>query len=169
MASCGVPARARGPTRATSGFRLSGLRDENKTSCPAHASSSPTVPPIFPDPMNPIFIGRVVWGVDCAAVVDVRAIARAVSNPRLRRGDVFVAIAGDSSAEPPATGQGNLRHAGLPRAHARGRPEHYLHVPVTTFTASTRTIGGRNTFGSPAAPPAAGGGCCTAPVTSTFL
>jgi hypothetical protein len=55
---------------------------------------------------------------------------------------------------------------------ARGRRGcAHLQVSATTFTDSTCTVGGRSTFGLPEAPSSAGGvlGCCTAPVTSTFL
>jgi hypothetical protein len=61
---------------------LSGLREENSTSCPAFASSSPMAPPMFPDPMNPIFIGRDVWGVvwapaaNCVSAHATTAMAR---------------------------------------------------------------------------------------------
>src|SRR4029077_1675408 len=47
----------------------------------------------------------------------------------------------------------------------------YLQVSAITFTDSTSILGGRSTFGWPAAPSSAAGafGCCTGPVTSTFL
>src|SRR5450631_3940927 len=51
-ASAGVPALA--PTRAASFLSASRSSEENITSCPAFAHSSPTVPPIRPEPMTPI-------------------------------------------------------------------------------------------------------------------
>src|SRR5512142_305735 len=55
-ASAGVPAEAPLPSFVTSDFNSSGWRDAKRTSCPASIQSFPTVAPIIPAPMIPIFI-----------------------------------------------------------------------------------------------------------------
>src|SRR5262245_38768500 len=59
--------------------------------------------------------------------------------------------------------------ARLPPTCVAGQTQmRYLQVSPTTVTDSTCIVGGRSTFVS-AAPSDGAGGCCTGPVTSTFL
>src|SRR3954470_10909831 len=76
-----MPARAEGPARLTRSTSSSGCRDENKTWWPAFAHNTPSVPPILPEPMMPIFIG-----VDCArANGPVGSMARPAHSAKARR------------------------------------------------------------------------------------
>ena len=81
IASSGVPARADGPSPATSSFSSSGWRDENKTWCPALTQSVPTVLPILPEPMIPIFVAVAFV---CAEPVAGRKSDPAASEPICR-------------------------------------------------------------------------------------
>src|SRR5687768_2325759 len=60
--------------------------------------------------------------------------------------------------------------SGAAETNCRFGASAYLQVSATSFMDSTCTIGGRSAFGLAAALSSAGGeGCCTGPVTSTFL
>src|SRR5450631_950524 len=79
-ASAGVPALA--PTRAASFLSASRSSEENITSCPAFAHSSPTVPPMRPEPITPIFS----FGASSAATAESdRAQAAKIPATNARR------------------------------------------------------------------------------------
>src|SRR6185437_3841500 len=56
-----VPALASAPMPCTSEASSSGCREENITGCPDLTHSAPTVLPIWPDPITPIFSAEPAW------------------------------------------------------------------------------------------------------------
>ena len=93
---------------------------------------------------------------------------RGEPDPNASRTDTDAAAASRATmSEDQRVGIGVLPHV---RRGAERRCA-YLQVSAITFTDSTCTDGGRSTFGFAVASSSAGGalGCCTVPVTSTFL